>query len=239
MLAIVTKRKGKGVINSRGKIVLPCKYDDVYIMYPYSDYPFIRFTENGETVYRNFDGIQKSLEELSENVEDEMVFEDQSMEEEEAVSMAPTISYKKNEDGETIVILNADYHEEKVVVAAEYTVENVALTSHFIPQIHYILLSKNSKFGIMNSKREIITSVTHDRIEWDHPQRGIAFLHKGDKVGLANYSGVQIFPTVFSSISRSKVNWHYFTVTHPDGYAGYANAKGEVFLPDYVDLKEE
>lgn len=237
-LGIVSGRKGKGVVNTDGELIVPCKYSKVDITYSYTDTPIIEVKEkNGETTYRDFNVVQKKLAELKEGIEDEydVAFEDMEVEE-MPPSMAPSIRYETGINGETIIIYKADYRKERVVVPAGYTVEKVKTTNHFIPQIQYILLAKDSKLGIMNPAGEIITPIKFDKIEWDKNEYH-ALLHLNDKVGFTNHNGKQIIPAVFTSITR--YNSWYYKLVHPSGYVGFSNSKGQIFLPDYVKLEEE
>lgn len=237
MLSIVTNKKGTGVVNSHGKMVLPCQDSKVDIIHSYSDYPIIEIQENGKKRYRDYNGVENSLEALLENIDVEMdiAFEDSEVEE-MPPGMAPTIRYETGENGETIIVYSADYRKERVVVPAGYAVERIKTTSHFIPQIQYVLLSKDGKFGFMNPRGEIITPVKFDKIEWDKYEYH-ALLHLNGKVGFTNHNGEQIIPAVFTSITP--YNSWYFKLIHPDGYVGFTNSRGKIFLPSYVKTEEE
>ena len=239
-LAAVAINDRWGVINGEGKLIAPCIYDKVKLLDDYSDYPDYKLTLDGEDRYIDAFGEALPLAEMREKEEelemwgDDMVFEDQSIDE-DALIPRLKINQQKNPAGGTDVILTKNGTEaERVNVAEGYFIEEAKLDmSYNRTRIAYILVQKEGKFGFWGLNGAIATPAKYDRIKWQRSNRyeQLAYLYKGDTMGLANHRGYQIFPAAFTSITEFS---YYFRLVHPDGYVGYGNQDGRVFLPETV-----
>jgi hypothetical protein len=242
-LATVALNGRWGVINEEGKLITPCIYDAAKLMDDYSDYPDIKLTLNGENRYIDAFGAPLSperIQEIENELEmwgDDMVFEDLSME--EAPRPRLQINQQQNPAGGTDVILTQNGSEEaRVNVPAEYFIQETKLDDGYNrSQLGYILVKKENKFGFWGHNGEAATPAIYDQIKWEHSNRygSLAYLYKEEKIGLADYRGYQIFPAAFTSITEFS---YYFRLVHPDGYVGYGNQKGEIFLPQDVSITE-
>lgn len=233
-----------GVINSDGMLIAPCIYEEVKLLDDYSGYPDYKLTLSGEHSYIDAFGVALSperIKEIEDDLEmwgDDMVFEDQSIDAEARIPRLK-IHQQKNADGGTDVIFTIDGQEtEKVSVPAAYVVQDAVLDNGYNrSQLGYILVKKDNKFGFWGHHGEEATPAKYDQINWVSSNRygQLAYLHKGEQIGLADYRGYQIFPAVFSSITEFN---YRFRLVHPDGYLGYGDEKGKIFLPQNVDITE-
>lgn len=243
-LAPVAINNRWGVINSEGKLITPCIYDAAKLMDEYSDYPDIKLTLNGEDRYVDAFGAPLSperIQEIENELEmwgDDLVFEDQSVMED---TPRPNfqINQQKNPAGGTDVILTKNGREEtRVNVPVEYQIQETKLDlGDNRSQLGYILVKKDNKFGFWGHNGEAATPVVYDQIKWVHSNRygPLAYLYKEEKTGLADYRGYQIFPAAFTSITEFN---YCFRLVHPDGYIGYGDQKGKIFLPKEVNITE-
>lgn len=243
-LAAVAINDRWGVINSDGKLITPCIHDAAKLLDDYSDYPDIKLTLNGEDRYVDAFGTPMSPErirEIENELEmwgDDIVFEDQSIDEENNRPRLQ-INQQKNPTGGTDIILTKNgQEEERVNVPAEYFIQEAILDDTYNrAQLGYILVKKDNKFGFWGHHGDVATPAKYDQINWALSNRyqQLAYLHKGEKIGLADYRGYQIFPAAFTSITEFS---YYFRLVHTDGYVGYGNQKGEIFLPQDVSITE-
>lgn len=233
-----------GVINSDGKLITPCVYDTAQLLDDYSDYPDVKLTLNSEDRYVNAFGAPLSAErirEIENELEmwgDDIVFEDQSVQEENDRPRLQ-ITQQKNSDGGTDVILNKNGSEvERVSVPAEYFIQEAVLDDAYNrSQLGYILVKEGNNFGFWGHHGEVATPAKYDHINWKPSNRyqQLVYLHQGEKIGLADYRGYQIFPAAFTSITEFS---YYFRLVHPDGYVGYGDHKGAIFLPETVNTTD-
>ncbi|WP_020536649.1 WG repeat-containing protein [Lewinella cohaerens] len=238
-LAAVAINDRWGVINGEGKLIAPCIYDKVKLLDDYSDYPDYKLTLNGEDRYIDAFGEALPFEEMREKEEelemwgDDMVFEDQSVDEDAAPRLE--INRQRNPGGGIDVVLAKNGSEtERVTVPEEYNIEKTTIIQGYNrSQLGYILVEKDGKFGFWAHNGVAATPAKYDRIKWQRSARyeQLAYLYKGEVIGLANYRGYQIFPAVFTSITEFS---YYFRLVHPDGYVGYGNQDGRIFLPETV-----
>lgn len=238
-LAAVAVNDRWGVINAEGKLIAPCIYDKVKLLDDYSDYPDYKLTLNGEDRYIDAFGEALPLEKMREKEEelemwgDDMVFEDQSVD----AGAAPRleINRQRNPEGGVDVVLTKNGSEtERVTVPEEYNIEKTTIIQGYNrSQLGYILVQKDGKFGFWAHNGVVATPAKYDRVKWQRSNRyeQLAYLYKGEVIGLANYRGYQIFPAVFTSITEFS---YYFRLVHPDGYVGYGNQDGKIFLPQTV-----
>lgn len=232
-----------GVINSDGKLITPCIYDAAKLLDDYSDYPDIILTLNGEDRYIDAFGAPLSperIQEIENELEiwgDDMVFEDVSME--DAPKPRLQINQQKNPGGGTDVILTKNgQEEERVNVPAEYFIQEAILDDAYNQsQLGYILVKKGNKFGFWGHNGEVATPAKYDQINWVPSNRyqQLVYLRIGEKIGLADYRGYQIFPAAFTSITEFN---YCFRLLHPDGYIGYGDQKGKIFLPETVNITD-
>ncbi len=243
-LAAVAINGRWGVINGEGKLIAPCIYDAVKLLDDYSDYPDVKLTLNGEDRYVDSFGEALPLEAMREKEEelemwgDDMVFADQSIDEDVIVPRLQ-INQQQNPTGGTDIILTKDGSEDaRVNVPSEYSIQETKLDIGYNrSQLGYILVKKDNKFGFWGHNGEVATPAKYDQINWVRSNRyeQLAYLHKGKKTGLADYRGYQIFPAVFTSITEFS---YFFRLVHPDGYIGYGDQKGKIFLPKEVNITE-
>jgi len=137
-LSVVAIDDRWGVINSEGKVVVDCEYDAVKLLDDYSDYPDIKLTKNDAVSYVDAFGAARPTEEMQRQEEmemwdDEVVFEDVSMEEE------PTrhrINRQQAAGGMQIVVLEqssagrAYQAVEQRSIPAAFTIQEVKLNDH-------------------------------------------------------------------------------------------------------------
>jgi hypothetical protein len=233
-----------GVINGDGKLIAPCIYEAVKLLDDYSGYPDYKLTLNDEHSYIDAFGVvltPERIKEIEDELEmwgDDVVFEDQSIEEDNPKPRLQ-INQQKNPAGGTDVILTKNGSEtERVNVPQEYFIQETKLDeSYGSTQLGYILVQKENKYGFWGHNGTPASPAVYDQISWVPSNRylQLAYLHKGETVGLADYRGYQVFPAAFASITEFS---YYFRLVHPDGYVGYGNQDGKIFLPKEVNITE-
>ncbi|WP_367391563.1 WG repeat-containing protein [Lewinella sp. LCG006] len=233
-----------GVINGDGILIAPCIYEEVKLLDDYSGYPDYKLTLNGEHSYIDAFGVALSperIKEIEDDLEmwgDDIVFEDQSIDESTSRPRFQ-INQQKNPNGGTDIILTKNGSEtERVNVPDGYSIQETKLNENYgNAALGYILVKKENKYGFWASNGTLASPPIYDQINWVSSNRygQLAYLHKGEKVGLANYRGDQIFPAAFTSITEFN---HRFRLVHPDGYLGYGDENGKIFLPQNVDITE-
>jgi hypothetical protein len=249
-VAAVQKDGKWGVVNSLGKMVVPCTYDAVKVIDAYSDYPDLKLTQNGVVTYVDAFGALRPTAEMVIAEQEDDRFNDMVVEEMVDMESAgepvvkPRVRQEKGASGETSVILEtvgATGQEEiaRVIIDPGFRVEEVKLEDNYAPRalsIRYILVSNSGKYGFIGPDGQPCTPVIYDRIDFKGLRIGNSVvLYRGALKGLANGQGERLLPAVFSEIKwYNNMLW----VTHPAGYEGYADFLGQVFLPLAVDMKE-
>lgn len=243
-LAIVSIGDQYGVVNNEGKIVAPCEYDAVKLLDDYSDYPDIKLTKNDIDQYFDAFGEQLPTEEMREKEEredmwdDEIVFEDNSIEEEYSRHRS---RIERITEGRQVVILERTSRGpwetiEERTVPAGYEVVEVKIQERYSPlRLNAVVLRKDNQLTFLGDDQLLNGGATYDRLEWSRSNRydELGHVYRDGKLGIVNRDGVQLVPPAFETVVEYGI---LFRLTHPDGYEGFANTEGKVFLPLEVDL---
>ncbi|MEL7423680.1 MAG: WG repeat-containing protein [Bacteroidota bacterium] len=232
-----------GVVNSDGKWVAKCKYDSAELLYDFTDYPDIKLTKGEQTTY--IDALGNTREATDINWEDEEIYFEDSMIEDmpQETRREHRITKQILAGGRERVTLEVSaaggpyQRVEFRTIEPGYTIFNVVVDENRIPlRIKYVLVQKDDKFGFWGPEGLIAPGAVYDRIGWTQSQRygQFAVLYRNGLKGLARVTGEPFIPAVFSTLD---VRGFLFVYTHPDGYRGYADDQGRVFIPQEVILE--
>ena len=95
----------------------------------------------------------------------------------------------------------------------------------------HIVVEKDGKVGMLGENGKVMTPVEYDRFEKSKKSFEYIYLIKGNLKGVATkHSGQHCLDAVFTKIELN--NRGLFFVEHQNGYFGYANSRGEIFLPE-------
>ena len=246
VLSVVAIDDRWGVINSEGKVVVGCEYDAVKLLDDYSDYPDIKLTKNDVVSYVDAFGAARPTEEMQRQEEmemwdDEVVFEDVSMEEEPS---RHRINRQQATGGMQVVVLEqstagrAYQAVEQRSIPAAFTIQDVKINERYGPlRINTVVVKRDGKIGFWGKEELQAPGTIFDKLMWKRSGRygELAYVWQGEKLGLVSENGKQILPASFSSIEEYGT---LFRLTHPDGYRGFADSKGVVFLPEAAKIAE-
>ena len=244
-LAIVAIDDQYGVVNNQGDIVAKCEYDAVKMLDDYSDYPDVKLTKNGEDQYLDAFGAVLPTEEMREKEEredmwdDDVVFEDNSIEEEASQHRTRT---EYTQQGQQKVILEQSSRRspwttiEERTVPAGYSIAEIKVQERYMPlRLNAVVLMKDGQISFLGEEGILNEGATYDRLSWKRSARydELGLVYRADRLGVVNRDGREMVPPAFSEIEEYGT---LFRLVHPDGYRGFASSQGKVFLPMDVNL---
>ena len=235
--AAVVKNDGKfGVYSLELGFLTPIEYDEIIV---YDDWEKVAFElkKGDQTSYVDNFG-NKSID---FPLEEEMpVFEDQMIEDAPAISPSP--EWWEIEGNKWVVSFRYDMNAPQGFKRYRDTIEGydkvvsvrVNPTRYFsgsnLPVFH-IVVEKDGKVGMLGENGKVMTPVEYDRFEKSKTSFEYIYLIKGNLKGVAaKHSGQRCLDAVFTKIELN--NRGLFFVEHQNGYFGYANSRGEIFLPE-------
>jgi hypothetical protein len=248
-LSIVQKGDKYGCINEDGKMIAEPVYTAAEIRGGYLDYPDIKLTkEDGTPIILDCWGEplekKKARGGAVYDDDEEIVFEDQSIEEESAVNRAPSITHNKiNVGGKSAFEVSVvSIGQKRQTVTNKDTIFGMdeikkVYISYQGPRgraADIIIGSKGGKLGVFNNKNEVLVPLEYDAIE-EKGSRSYFILKKGDLVGLANHKGKQILDPLYSKIKIKNFIPTYNVIL--GSFEGYADRNGHVYLPAKAFLK--
>lgn len=243
-LAVVAIDDRWGVVNSQGEFVVKCTYDEVELQNTYADYPDIKLTQGEQVSYIGARGEARKAEDML--WDDEIVFEDSIIEDDsyEEERIEHRITKETLAGGRLRISLELStggrpYEQvEQRTIGTGYTIYNVVVNEDVRPpRIKHILVQKDGKMGFWGEEGLVAPGAIYDRVITSRVGRHgeLAVLFRDGKKGYARVNGDPIVPAVFSTVESFG---SLFVLTHPDGYRGYADSRGRIFLPKEVSLEE-
>lgn len=244
-LAIVAIGDQFGVVNNQGDVVAACEYDAIKLLDDYSDYPDIKLTKNDQDQYLDAFGVQLPTDEMRikearEDMWDDAVFEDVSMEEEPSQHRTRTENTSR---GEQMVVLEKSARRgpwetlEQRTVPAGYQVVEIKVQERYSPlRLNAVVLEKDGKITFLGKEQLLNEGASYDRLVWKRSARydELGLVYRADLIGVVNRDGVEMVPAAFSQVEEYGT---LFRLVHPDGYEGFADSQGKVFLPKEVKFK--
>ncbi len=233
-----------GVVNSEGEFVAKCKYDEVKLLHAFSDYPDIKLTKGGQTTYIDALGNARDVEGLVWE-DGDIVLEDDMIEEDyfDYDRWTHRIVKESLAGGRQQISLEASREDspyervEQRILEPGYAIFNLVVDeSARPPRIKYLMVQKEGKVGFWGPNGLIAPGAIYDRITWTSaPRYGeLAVLYRNGLKGFARANGELLVPAAFTTL---EARGSLLVFTHPDGYRGYADGWGRVFLPKEVDLE--
>ena len=235
--AAVIKNDGKfGVFSLDSGFLTPIEYDEILVFDNWDKVAFELKKGDQKTFIDNFGNKSNDFP-----LEEEMpMFEDQAIEEAPAISPSP--EWKKIGDQNWVVSFRYDMNApqgfkryvDTIVgydkVAAVEVYPNRYFSGSNIPVFH-IVVEKDGKVGMLGENGKVMTPVEYDKIEKSKESYQYIYLIKGELKGVASKdSGKRCLDAVFTAIRLNDMG--LFFVEHQNGYFGYANSNGDIFLPE-------
>ena len=234
--AAVVKKDGKfGVFSLNKGFLTEIEFDEIFA---YEDWATAAFELKKGDQVSFIDNQGKSYETLP--LEEEMpAFSDQDVM--EAPAMDPSVEIVKLGDQKFAIMFLYDMnapqgykrYKDTIVGYDKVLKVNVASDRHFsdsnLPVFH-VVVEKDGKKGMLGKNGEVMTPAEYDSFEKSKTSERFLYLIKGSLKGVANsYTGMRILEADFKEVKLN--NNGLFFVVNQNGYFGYANSRGEVFLP--------
>jgi hypothetical protein len=234
----VVKKNGKfGVYGLEKGFLTAIEYDNILA---YDDWETAAFElkKGGQISFIDNDGNTHESFPLEEDMPEFMDMEI----EEEAPAMDPSVEIRKLEDQKFAIMFLYDMrapqgykrYKDTIVGYDKVLKVNVAADRHFsnsnLPVFH-VVVEKDGEKGMLGKNGEVMTPAEYDSFEKSKTSSEYMYLIKGGLKGVANrYTGMRVLEAEFTEIKLNRRG--LFFVIHQNGYFGYANSRGEVFLPE-------
>lgn len=231
-----------GVVNNKGDVVVECTYHSATLLDDYSDYPDIKLMKDEVVSYVDAFGEPRDTEEMREREEDlmwdDVVFEDSSIEE----NRSHRVRTQQAVGGNQIVILEERLAagpfetKEQRTITSDYRIVEIKVQERYSPlRLNAVVVQKDGLLGLWGSEGLIAPGAVYNRIDWQPSNRydELGYTSRNGQTGLVSRDGTLLLPPAFSKIEEYGT---LFRFVHPDGYRGYADTSGRVFLPQEVDL---
>ncbi len=231
----VKKNEKYGVFNLEKGFLTMIEYDEI-LVYDTWDEIIFELKKGDETSYIDNEGKtidDPYLEEDMPQFMDQDVMETPSVEPNEKITKLGNQKFEvsfgyevRNQQGYKTYIDTIESYDEVLEIKVA---KGRYLSDSNIP-VFYVVVEKNGKKGMLGENGKVITPVEYDGFEESKNSIEYMYLIKGDLKGVVNrYTGIRILDAEFTAI---KLNYGgLFFVVHQNGYFGYANSNGEVFLP--------
>ena len=236
--AAVIKKDGKyGVYSLEKGMLTPFEYDKI-VVYDEWDRAAFELQKGDEISYVDNDGNKTETLPLEEEMP---AFVDQTLEEAPTMAPSPEITKIKDQQFAIQFLYNMRapqgykrYRDTiigydkvlKIRVSADRHSENSDLP------IFHIVVEKDGKKGMLGKDGKVMTLAEYDDFENAKESREYIYLIKGNLKGVAQkHSGQKCLDALFTKIRLN--NTGLFFVEHQNGYFGYANSRGDIFLPEY------
>lgn len=238
-LSIIQKGDKYGCINEEGTIIAQPIYKSARILNGYSDFPDLKLVdENDQNKVMDCWGGPVKKNSGSRAMDDEVVFEDMTIEEADEVPKGPEVSSKKvtidGQPGFVITTTYTNYQRKKTVVKDTILgIDKIEkIYKRYFSQrghaVEMVIAKKDGKTGIVSGKNEILTPFEYDSIT-EKGGRSYFIIKKGDKMGLATNKGKKLLDAIYDKI-KIKDRAPTYTVVKGN-FEGYADRKGHVYLP--------
>lgn len=233
-----------GVVNNEGDIVAECIYHSVTILDEYSDYPDIKLVKDEVVSYLDAFGAPRDTEEMS-RLEEDLMWDDVAIEE---APMEESYSHRVRTQsavgGGQVVILEESrggrpYETlEERLIPSDFRIVEIKVQEIYYPlRLNTIVVQKDGLIGFWGSEGLLPPGCVYNRVNWKPSNRydELGFTSRNGQLGLVNRDGNVLLPPAFTEIEEYGT---LFRFVHPDGYRGYADTYGRVFLPAEVDLDQ-
>ncbi|HRD79692.1 MAG TPA: WG repeat-containing protein [Saprospiraceae bacterium] len=230
-LVRVRQGSGWGVLQTTGKLLVPCVNEEVSIYSDFEQGLYVHITNKGK--------ITRIADNGTPMAEEEAVYFAQDITDEDIEESWPKrkVEYRTRvadlENLPSVVMLESSTDHSTWKIVKHVVIPQGCEVKHVeqdFGKIVHIMIARSGKFGFVNEVGAFITEPIYDRVSWHkgnyHPP--VALLYLGDRVGVAGQDGRQTLPPQFSQI---QVKGDRLMVSTPNGYQGWAEPTGEVHLP--------
>ncbi len=199
----------QGVLNTRGEIIIPCLYDDLYTGFSQS---IIRYRKDG-----NYGIIDFAGKEITPPIYTEI----------KDYPSESSISVQKNKQWGLIDLAG------KEIIPCLYDAIEPFSDSQNITKV-----TKNEKLAIIDKQNKLVTDFIYQEIYMYHTQTGeLKGVMRNDKWGYIDDTGKEVIPCQFeSTIGFFGAT---LIPVKKDGKYGYINNKGEAIIPFKYDKASE